>query len=63
MTEIKLTITGGPQSGQVYEFEKGPITLGRDASSVDFVIDYAGVSRQHALIRTEGGASHPGRPQ
>lgn len=53
MTSFWLEFEQGGQTQQV-SFDKETVTLGRDGSS-DFVLDHPTVSRQHALIVSQGG--------
>lgn len=51
--EYRLVVRQGPIPGQIFELNKGEISIGRDISN-DFVINDAEVSRKHAQLTLEG---------
>jgi pSer/pThr/pTyr-binding forkhead associated (FHA) protein len=49
---VVLKVLDGPESGRTYEFETGPVTIGRDPSNgVVLHGEASAVSRQHAELR------------
>jgi FHA domain len=50
--QYRLVVRQGPIQGQIFELNKGEITIGRDISN-DFVINEAEVSRKHAKLTLE----------
>ncbi|MBN1681588.1 MAG: FHA domain-containing protein [Anaerolineae bacterium] len=53
-TSFRLIVRRGPQPNQVYELNKGIITLGRDITN-DIVINDPEVSRHHSRLTQGGG--------
>lgn len=53
-TTFQLVMRRGPKSGQVYELERGTVSLGRDPGN-QITIDDPQISRQHARITPQGG--------
>ena len=54
MSDVKLSMTKGPEEGRVYSLDKDSIILGRQAAC-DIVIPVTSVSREHAkIIRADG---------
>ena len=49
-----LRVLKGPNAGQVFEVQPGPLVLGR-APACDIVLTHAAVSRQHAQIECVDG--------
>ncbi len=56
MKRLVLTEEGGPQSGREHSLESGELTLGRDEASRVRIEGAVGVSRRHAVVRSEGDA-------
>ena len=52
-----LAGTAGTAAGETYHLKEGNNTIGRDASN-DVALDDPYASRQHAMVRIEGGKSH-----
>jgi len=50
---LKLTITNGPQNGQVIELKADKITVGRGETN-DVVLNDMTISKHHALLSVEG---------
>ena len=55
-SSFRLIVRRGPQPNQVYELNKGIVTLGRDITN-DIVINDPEVSRHHCRL-TQGGAGY-----
>ena len=53
MKRLVLTEDGGPRSGREHSPAGGELTIGREASSLLRVEGDVGVSRRHALVRSE----------
>jgi S1-C subfamily serine protease len=51
-----LRVTSGPLSGNRFTVGRDGIRIGRDPASCQVVLSEASVSREHAVIRAEGGA-------
>lgn len=51
-----LKVTSGPLSGNRFTVGKEGLRIGRDPASCQVVLSEASVSREHAVIRAEGGA-------
>lgn len=51
--QYRLVVRQGPIAGQIFELNKGEISVGRDISN-DFVINDSEVSRKHAKLTLEG---------
>ena len=49
--------TAGASAGQTYHLKEGDNTIGRDAGN-DVALDDSYTSRQHAVLRIEGGKAH-----
>ncbi|UJA19036.1 FHA domain-containing protein [Thermoleophilia bacterium SCSIO 60948] len=56
MSELALYIKEGPHAGEEHLID-GDLVLGREASSVDVLIDDKGVSRRHASVMVEGATA------
>jgi hypothetical protein len=52
---FRLTITEGRDRGAEFEFDASEVSFGRGSEN-DVVVNDAGVSREHARIRNDGGA-------
>ena len=52
LPEAVLWIRGGPDDGSFISLSQAAILMGRDPTS-DVVVEGDGVSRQHAMIRTD----------
>ena len=50
----RLTLTKGPQKGEVFYLENFPLSIGRDPSC-DIFLNNMTVSRVHAIIERDGG--------
>src|SRR5690606_38274825 len=55
-SSFRLIVRRGPQPNQIYELNKGIVTLGRDITN-DIVINDPEVSRHHCRL-TQGGAGY-----
>lgn len=51
-----LVVTEGSLKGNRFEIESGGLTIGRDPSVCQIVLSEASVSREHAVIRPNGGS-------
>lgn len=51
-----LRVTSGPLSGNRFTVGRDGLRIGRDPASCQVVLSEAAVSREHAVIRAEGGA-------
>jgi serine phosphatase RsbU (regulator of sigma subunit)/pSer/pThr/pTyr-binding forkhead associated (FHA) protein len=54
MSDVKLSMTKGPEEGKVYPLDKDVMVLGRQATC-DIVIPVTSVSREHAKITSSNG--------
>lgn len=55
-TPATLRVSSGPLSGNTFPVEPGGLRIGRDPASCQIVLSEASVSREHAVIRPNGGS-------